>query len=98
MLIKKERLIYSGTKNECLAKFNQEKIFTVKFLHPLSEKQEIGLKAISKVVLLADKNYEVTLFDKKSQGQLLQQLAQFEVVDIKTKSKSRTNHLSALFV
>ena len=93
MLIKKGRLIYSGTKNECLAKFNQEKIFTVKFLHPLSEKQEIGLKAIS-----ADKNYEVTLFDKKSQGQLLQQLAQFEVVDIKTKSKSRTNHLSALFV
>jgi ABC-2 type transport system ATP-binding protein len=38
--------------------------------------------------LLADKTYEVTLFDKKSQGQLLQQLAQFEVVDIKTKSKS----------
>lgn len=88
LLIKKGRLIYSGTKNECLAKFNQEKIFTVKFLHPLSEKQEIGLKAISKVVLLVDKTYEVTLFDKKSQGQLLQQLAQFELVDIKTKSKS----------
>ncbi|WP_260983135.1 hypothetical protein [Lactobacillus johnsonii] len=88
LLIKKGRLIYSGTNNECLAQFNQEKIFIVKFLHPLSEKQVIDLKAISKGILLADKTYEVTLFDKKYQGQLLQQLAQLELVDIKTKSNS----------
>lgn len=88
LLIKRGQLIYSGSKNECLAKFNQEKIFTVKFSHQLSEKQEIGLKAISRVVLLTDKTYEVTLFDKKYQEQLLQQLAQLELVDINTKSKS----------
>lgn len=57
-------------------------------MYPLSEKQVIDLKAISKVVLVADKTYEVTLFDKKYQGQLLQQLAQLELVDIKTKSNS----------
>lgn len=65
LLIKKGRLIYSGSKADCLDKFNQEKFITVQFSQALSNNQRAVLESIAKIISINNTTYQLVLSNRK---------------------------------
>ncbi|MDK7953242.1 ABC transporter ATP-binding protein [Lactobacillus paragasseri] len=87
LLIKKGRLIYSGSKADCLDKFNQEKFITVQFSQALSNNQRAVLESIAKIISINNTTYQLILSNRKNLSHLLKFLTQFKLMDLKTKNK-----------
>ncbi|MCZ4005985.1 ABC transporter ATP-binding protein, partial [Lactobacillus gasseri] len=87
LLIKKGRLIYSGSKADCLDKFNQEKFITVQFSQALSNNQRAVLESIAKIISINNTTYQLVLSNRKNLSHLLKFLTQFKLMDLKTKNK-----------
>lgn len=87
ILMKKGRLIYSGSKADCLDKFNQEKFITVQFSQALSNDQRAVLESIAKIISINNTTYQLILSNRKNLSHLLKFLTQFKLMDLKTKNK-----------
>lgn len=87
LLIKKGQLIYSGSKADCLDKFNQEKFITVQFSRVLSNEQQALLESIAKIISINNTTYQLILSNRKDLSHLLGFLTQFKLIDLKTKNK-----------
>ena len=87
LLIKKGQLIYSGSKADCLDRFNQEKFITVQFSRVLSNEQQALLESIAKIISINNTTYQLILSNRKDLSHLLGFLTQFKLIDLKTKNK-----------